>query len=264
MNPGTGVPTQARQKAAEGPDGAAPGTRPATRYNALLYRSGRALIGAWLRLFHRLEAIGADRLPTEGGALLVINHASFLDIPAVACSARRRIRFVARDTLDTIPFIGWFIRNTGIVYIRRGTADVAAIRDIVQAVDEGDLVAFYPEGTRSHDGGLQTLRPGVLLAARRTSAPIVPVGVVGTFDSLSRFRKVPRLRGRVVVSYGTPFRLETRAAGTEAALETIREAMKAELTKAAERWQAREKRAYPHPLESRNQASGPNRPESRT
>src|SRR4030095_659274 len=126
-----------------------------------------------------LEAIDAQRVPASGGALLAANHASFLDLPAVGCSVRPLLTFVARDPPTALPVLGWLIRHGGAILLRRGAADVAAIRQIVDAAREGQLVAIYPEGTRSADGELKALRHGILIAARRAERPGVHIGIGG-------------------------------------------------------------------------------------
>lgn len=203
-----------------------------------LYRPCRDALRWSLRAFYRLEPIDADRIP-EGGALLAANHASFLDIPAVGCSTRRFVTFVARDTLLRIPVLGWLIRHWGAILIRRGAADVSALRQIVEAAREGQLVAIYPEGTRSADGELQPLRHGVLLAARRAQVPVVPIGVAGTFAIFPRTRKVPRLRGRIVVAFGEPIRFGDAPGSADAELERLRAAIAAQMERARARWRER-------------------------
>jgi 1-acyl-sn-glycerol-3-phosphate acyltransferase len=215
-----------------------------------LYRAGRWATGAWLRLFYGLEALDPDRVPAAGGAILAANHASFFDIPAVGRPVERFVTFVARDTLTRIPVLGWLIRHWGAILLRRGAADTAALREIVDAVRSGALVAMYPEGTRSADGELQELRAGVLLVGRRCGLPVVPIGIAGTYEIFPRMRRIPRLSGKIVVAYGEPITLSR-----ESDLERLRFAIAGELERAWARWS--ERTGKPRPFRPPNRPPNP-------
>ncbi len=206
--------------------------RPET--NFLLYRFWGFWTRAFLRLFHRIEWMDLDRVPEEGGAILAANHCSFFDIPAVGVDVRRRIHFVARESLLKTPFIAGIVRNSGALLVRSEAPDAAALRKIVSVVRSGELVGIYPEGTRSKDGRMQAFQPGVALAARLADAPIVPVGIAGTFDVMRSGRFFPSLHGKVVVAYGEPFRLARSkgARNLEADVATIRDAVQHEFDRA--------------------------------
>lgn len=218
--------------------------RPKARFSPFWYFFGRRIVRAFLRLCYGLESLNLQNIPAAGGAIFVINHASFFDIPVVGCTSTRSVRFVGRESLDRSLLFGWYMRRAGVLYIRRDSADVSALRQMVDAADAGDIVAIYPEGTRTSDGRMQTLRPGVLLAARRANVPLIPVGIVGTFDAFSRHRKFPRLRGKIIVSYGEPFRL-SKSSGEEQ-LTKIGEAIAGEVERAGRYYESKSGRKYPY------------------
>lgn len=231
-------------KTTTGPDGqhGVQRERPKTRNSTVGYYLLRFFLRILFRLLYRAESIHSENLPA-GGAILVSNHSSFLDIPAVGTTIRRQIRFVGRDTLDRVPVLGAIIRNTGTLYIRRGTADISALREIAEVSKNGGLVLMFPEGTRTFDGQLQELRPGVLVALRRAEVPLIPVGIIGVFDIWSRNRKFPRLRGKIVVSFGKPI---VMSEDPEVTMSAVRDAILCEIEKAADQYEAKTGRAYPH------------------
>jgi len=188
-----GRPPSGSSEPAEPGPGPAEGPAPEvlTR-KTLVYRGVRLACEIAFRSLLRARVAGAEHLPARGGALLAANHQSYLDIPLVASATLRHVSFVARDTLAESRALGWLMRQCGAVLIRRGKPDRAALREMLAHLAQGDLVAIFPEGTRSPDRRVGEFRRGALLAARLAGVPIVPVAVRGTFDAWPRGGR-PRL-----------------------------------------------------------------------
>lgn len=136
----------------------------------------------------------------DGPVLLVVNHQSYLDPVACACGMKREMDFMARETLFKGRF-GRIISNLNAFPVRRGEADMRAIRDIVDRLEQRRAVVMFPEGTRSADGQVKDFKNGFVLIARKAKAAIVPVAVDGTWDAWPRQRKLPRLR-KLSIEYG--------------------------------------------------------------
>jgi 1-acyl-sn-glycerol-3-phosphate acyltransferase len=136
----------------------------------------------WLRY----RAFGMERLPPRSGALLLINHQSHLDPLMVGLPLGRPISYLARDSLFKVPIVGWMLRNTYVIPLNREAASTSSLREAIRRVEHGFLVGIFPEGTRSEDGKIGTLKPGVLALIRRGKVPIYPVAVAGTFQAFPR------------------------------------------------------------------------------
>ena len=152
----------------------------------------------------RTTVEGREFVPREGGAILAANHCSWLDIPLMGHAATpRHVGFVARKTLAESRTLGFIMRNSGALLIERGSADRAALRAIGEHLDAGDLVAIFPEGTRSFDGRLGDFKGGALLAARKAGVPVIPCGIEGAYHAWPRDRRYPR-PARIHIRFGEP------------------------------------------------------------
>lgn len=135
----------------------------------------------WLQF----RARGLEHLP-PGGALFLVNHQSFIDPLLVAAALERPVSFVARDSLFRIPVIGWILRNTYVMPIKRESAGADSIREAVRRLQHGFYVGLFPEGTRTNDGQMGTIKPGFQLICRRANVPIIPVGLAGAYHAMPK------------------------------------------------------------------------------
>jgi 1-acyl-sn-glycerol-3-phosphate acyltransferase len=160
----------------------------------------------------RVRVEGAiDQIPRTGPVIVAANHSSNLDVPVLGSSLMpklgRRLQWLGKKELFDWPIIGWIARNGGVHAVDRGAADVEAFRIATRILEEGHALFVFPEGTRSHDGTLGQGRDGVAVLALRTGAPIVPVGLSGSYERWPRGQRLPRPGGRVTARVGSPFRL---------------------------------------------------------
>jgi 1-acyl-sn-glycerol-3-phosphate acyltransferase len=165
------------------------------------------VFGLWLQY----RARGMEHLPAEGGALLLINHQSFLDPLLVGLPLNRPISFLARDSLFRVPVVGWILRNTYVMPIDREAASTASLREALRRLELGFYVGVFPEGTRTDTGALGPFKPGVLALIRRSGVPVIPVGIAGAFESYPRTARVP-WPGKVRVVFGAEIPGEELAA----------------------------------------------------
>ncbi|MCL5060061.1 MAG: 1-acyl-sn-glycerol-3-phosphate acyltransferase [Candidatus Thermoplasmatota archaeon] len=138
------------------------------------------LIMAWARRLLRVLGVRTQLAPAPslpGGALLVCNHVSWLDIYLIY--AAQRVHFVSKAEVRTWPVAGWLAHKTGTLFIERGRrADTARIntemRDLMQ---DGAWVAVFPEGTTSDGRGLRRFMPSLLQPAVQLNCPVVPAAL---------------------------------------------------------------------------------------
>ena len=158
-----------------------------------------------------LRVIGAERIPAHGGILLAANHVSFLDPLVLAVAlydcGRRKVRFVALADLFDQPLVGWVLRGTRMIPVTRGRGAERLAEDACAALDAGQAVLVYPEGTIVPPGQTRPARPGAGLVALRARVPVLPIASRGV--ERQRRRRLPRPRRRVTVVIGPPVDLSS-------------------------------------------------------
>lgn len=153
--------------------------------------------------YFRWRIYSPGHVPLEGPVILAANHASFLDPPLVGAALRRPLNYLARDTLFPIPIVGWLLRLWKVVPVDRDGGGAGGLRAIFDRLLQGGAILLFPEGTRTRDGRLQPARSGIGLVVIKSSVPVVPVRIWGTYEAFGRHTRIPRPR-RVTVKYGSP------------------------------------------------------------
>ncbi|HEY5835299.1 lysophospholipid acyltransferase family protein [Streptomyces sp.] len=205
----------------------------------------RRRIGFWYRLaaviakpplivLLKRDWRGMEHIPAEGGFLAAVNHNSHLDPFAYAhfqYNTGRVPRFLAKASLFKPPVVGTFMRGTGQIPVLRATTDAAAaFRAAVEAVNDGECVVFYPEGTLTRDPDQWPMvgKTGVARVALLTRAPVIPIAQWGANELLPPYAKKPALRPRKThrVLVGPPVELSAYY-GKEPTAEVLREVTEA-------------------------------------
>ena len=179
--------------------------------NRVFYRFARYTCRVLMVLLYRYRFSGLEHLPTQGGALLLANHQSFLDPVLLGVPTLRRIHYLARVTLYRSRLFRLLTAPLDAVPLDRKKHLLSGLREAISRLQGGELLGIFPEGQRTWDGRLLPLQPGFLLLARRAGVPLVPVGIAGAYEAWPRWRKWPGL-GRIWVHYGEPIPAEQVAA----------------------------------------------------
>lgn len=161
-------------------------------------------------LLMKSRVFGLARFPARGAVLVVSNHQSYLDPVLATMALPREGHYMARDTLFNNRWFGGLIRFLNAYPVKRGTADMLAIKETMRRLKEGRVVLVFPEGTRSQDGRVGPMLGGLATVARKCKAPIVPALVDGVYKAWPRDRLLPGW-GDVIVEYGAPITPEEYA-----------------------------------------------------
>ena len=188
----------------------------------------------------RITYGGEENIPDRGGAVITINHTSYVDFLPAALAVhrrRRRLRFMIKAEMQQVKVVNFLIKHTRTIPVDRGAgADAYAVA--VRRLREGELVGVYPEATISRSFELKEFKTGAARMATEANVPIVPVIVWGAHRIWTKDhpRNVGRKKLPVSVQVGAPLRAAEDVESTNAAL---RESMTALLHRA--------QRDYPQP-----------------
>lgn len=183
-----------------------------------------------LLLLTRRRWAGLEHVPRAGGAIVAVNHNSYADPLALMhfiYRAGRWPHFLGKAELFRIPMFGRGIRALGQIPVHRGTANAAdALRDAKAALERGECVVIYPEGTVTRDPDYWPMagRTGVARLALETGVPVIPIALWGAQDILGRDGRIRIFPRRTVwVTAGAPVDLSAYD-GEAPTIEALREA----------------------------------------
>ncbi len=184
------------------------------------------LLGTTLvRAVYQIRPVHGDRVPARGGVMILPNHVTFADAFYIATACRRPVRFVMDEAFTARRAIRIFTSLFETVTIRRNQP-LEAIRVVIQALREGQLICLFPEGQLTRTGGLCALQRGFELIARKAGHPLVPVWCDGSWGSVFSFErgrffgKRPRREVKQLV-----FAFGEALAPKEATVESVRDGM---------------------------------------
>ncbi len=183
----------------------------------MLYWTLKVVMAPLLRVTYRVRVEGKEHLPRRGPVILAANHRSFLDSIFIPLVVGRRVTFVAKAEYFDDRKTAWFFRGVGQIPIRRsgGSASEDALEAATEVLASGGVFGIYPEGTRTRDGYTHRGHTGVARLARRTGAPIIPVGLVGTEECQPTDAKLPRPFRDVSIRFGAPIAPQRYASGDD-------------------------------------------------
>ncbi|HEY1037533.1 MAG TPA: lysophospholipid acyltransferase family protein [Candidatus Paceibacterota bacterium] len=170
-------------------------------YSVLRFILRPIIITIWVK-----EVTGVKNIPKTGGAIVALNHQSFLDFFAFAVVAPRGTHFLSAEKFFKKGLWKWLMILTGQIKVERNADDKSGVHSLVKKhIENGDLVGIFPEGTRSHlkDEMLKAFT-GIAKYALEHRVPIIPVGIKGAHEIHSKESKRVKFIKTLEVHIGTP------------------------------------------------------------
>ena len=154
----------------------------------------RGAIFIWYKIVYQAEIKGTENVPKKGPIIFCGNHRSYLDPPLMVVTAKRDMKFLAKEELyknKFLAFLGWAFEA---IPVKRDEKDVSAIKKSLKDLKEGKCIALFPEGTRNGMEKGEKVKDGVAFFAIRSGAKVVPCGIKGGTKE----------QHKITITYGKP------------------------------------------------------------
>jgi len=169
----------------------------------LAYRVVAGIVVGLARLLFRPSVIGREHIPLSGPVLIAPIHRSNVDFAFTLFMSKRKVFFMAKDSLFRVPILAPLIRHLGAFPVRRGAADRDSMTLAEEVLRRGYALVLFPEGTRQEGREVKTLHDGAMFVAARTGAAVVPVGIGGSDRAMPKGAKLPR-PAKIRIVIGAP------------------------------------------------------------
>lgn len=157
-----------------------------------LYAFAQWLFWLSFKTFWRMKIYGHENIPKKGGVIVAANHCSLIDPPVLGSAMKRQAYYMAKEELFRIPIFGEILRKVNAFPVKRGEADLSALRKAKRLLEQGKLLILFPEGKRNLTSNLLRGKPGVGMLASWADVPVVPALIRNT----NRLVYFPRLEVR--------------------------------------------------------------------
>ncbi len=160
----------------------------------------RGFIKIVFSLLYRVKIIDMQNLPQTGSLILCANHNGEMDMFFIGYKLKRLVRYMAKEELFRNRLFARVFRWLGAFPVKRGKADVEAIKTSLRLLENNEILGIFPEGTRMKKKAAKAVRvkPGIALIAQKSGAPIIPVAVSGRYRPFSKIKVV----------FGKPFSID--------------------------------------------------------
>ncbi len=169
----------------------------------LVYRVVAAVVVGLSRILFRPTITGREHIPLQGPVLIAPIHRSNVDFAFTLFMSKRKVFFMAKDSLFRVPLLGPLVRHLGAFPVRRGSADRDSMTLAEEVLRRGYALVLFPEGTRKEGRPVLPLHDGAMFVAARTGAIVVPVGIGGSDRAMPKGAKLPR-PAKIRIVIGTP------------------------------------------------------------
>jgi 1-acyl-sn-glycerol-3-phosphate acyltransferase len=173
------------------------------------------LVGWIARLTWRYTVTGREHVPVGTAYIVVANHLSVFDAPAIFLAMTERAWMFGADKWRRVPGIRQLLEAVGVIWVARGEADMDAMKASLAVLKGGGRLGVAPEGTRSPTGALIRGKPGAAFLADRAKVPLVPMAIWGTEDVIPCWKRLRRPRIHCVIGPAFTLPGSGRAKGPE-------------------------------------------------
>ena len=163
----------------------------------------------------RIDAPDLHKIPMQGPLIVIVNHTGQIEVPLLYGNLQPRLMtaWAKAETWEDNRFLNWVFNIWKIIPIRRGEADINALKGALRALEDGYIFGIAPEGTRNKTGILRRALPGTVIVALRSGVPILPVDSEhNAIHQCLHQRRLDEVRRLILTASGGPFREKARHA----------------------------------------------------
>lgn len=177
----------------------------------MFYKICRYFFYAIIVCFWGIKINGKRKLNQKEPLIIAANHISYLDPIALGVAYDREIHFFAKKEVFDVPILGLIVRWLKAIPVDREKTNANSIKKSIKVLKKGFVLGVFPEGTRSANGELLEFSMGMIKIALKTSTPILPVGINGTFEAYPPKSKFPKIfkRRPIYINFGKPIYLDS-------------------------------------------------------
>lgn len=141
----------------------------------------RTAIRIYFAIVYRVKVLGTENIPRDKSEPLIYcgNHRTYADPPLIVVTAKRHVRFLAKEELRKNPFFAFLGVVFDGIYVKRDAKDVTALKTTLKALKNGESIALFPEGTRNGLEKGEKVKDGAAFMAVKSGAKVIPVGISG-------------------------------------------------------------------------------------
>lgn len=154
----------------------------------------KGVIRIYTKILYRTKVIGTENIPLEGPVIYCGNHRTYVDPQLIVVTAKRHVRFMAKEELAQNPFFNMLGNTFDVIRVKRDSKDITALKEALKTLKQGEAIAIFPEGTRNGIEKGEKVKEGAAFFALRIGAKVLPIGINGG-DKL--FKKT-------TIKYGKP------------------------------------------------------------
>lgn len=174
-----------------------------------LYHLIRLILGPIVRAIWIKSITGLQNIPQNGPVIIAFNHQSYFDFICFIAVCPRHIHYLSAEKFFTNPLWYPVMRVMGQIRVERTSRDKRVLHSMIEFhLGQGKAVGIFPEGTRSpHQDKMLEAFSGVAKYAFHGNVPVVPVGIKGAYEIMSRFDKNPKFKKTMEINIGEPIDL---------------------------------------------------------
>lgn len=154
----------------------------------MLYKIAVIICKSLLRLIYKVEVEGDASLSSVKGCIVYANHTCYLDPVVMGCFTDRQVRFMAKKELYKHSFFRYILLKLGTFPVRRGEADISAIKTSLKLLKNGEILGMFPEGTRSKGKMPADAEPGLSMIAIKAKVPVIPIAILSNYRIFSKIK----------------------------------------------------------------------------